>query len=217
MSGEPSSVVGPETQNESLTIYLGIPGATSISIQRRVQDSRFANRYFVGNGIDVGGGPDSIALFAEMFPQMRNVVIYDQQHGDAQYLANVADNSFDFLYSSHCLEHVRDPAEALGNWVRVVRPGGHLIVSVPDEDLYEQGQWPSTYNTDHKATFTLYKTASWSPVSVNVFTLLEKFAAQAQPLSVNTIDHAYRYRAPRYDQTRTPLTECAIEFILRKT
>ncbi len=74
----------------------------------------------------------------------------------------------------------------------------------------------STFNPDHKTTFTLCKRASWSPVSVNLFQLLERFAGLAQPLSVSTIDHAYRYRAPRYDQTRTPLTEAAIEIILRK-
>ena len=217
MTDEPKNAVGPETPNPELTFHPGIPGATCISIQRRVQDSRFATRYFVGNGIDVGGGRDSLALFGEMFPLMRHVVLYDQEHGDAQFLSNVADDAFDFLYSSHCLEHVRDPAEALGNWIRVVRPGGHLVISVPDEDLYEQGQWPSTFNPDHKTTFTLCKQTSWSPVSINLFQLLEKFAGSVQPLSVSTIDHAYRYRTSRHDQTRTPLTEAAIEIILRKT
>ncbi len=216
MTGEFSNAAGPETPDPPLMLRLGIPGATSISIQRRVQDSRFATRYFVGAGIDVGGGPDSLALFGEMFPLIRRVVVYDQQQGDAQLLANVADNAFDFLYSSHCLEHVRDPAQALANWIRVVRPGGHLVISVPDEDLYEQGEWPSTFNPDHKMTFTLCKQTSWSPVSVNLFQLLEKFAGLAQPLSLSTIDHAYRYRAPRYDQTRTPLAEAAIEIILRR-
>jgi SAM-dependent methyltransferase len=216
MTDVAGDTVGRETPNATLQLRLEIQGATSISIQRRVQDSRFATRYFVGTGIDIGGGPDSLALFGEMFPLMRHVVVYDQQHGDAQLLSNVADNEFDFLYSSHCLEHVRDPADALGNWIRVVRPGGYLVISVPDEDLYEQGQWPSKYNGDHKMTFTLCKKTSWSPVSVNIFPLLETFAGVAQPLSVCTIDHAYRYRAPKHDQTRTPLTEAAIEIILRK-
>ena len=30
---------------------------------------------------------------------------------------------------------MRDPATALANWFRTVKPGGHLIVTVPDEDL----------------------------------------------------------------------------------
>jgi len=62
----------------------------------------------------------------------------------SQDLAKHADGSFDFLHSSHCLEHVREPATALRNWIRVVRKFGHIVVMVPDEDMYEQGVWPST-------------------------------------------------------------------------
>lgn len=204
------------TDSGELTIYLGISGATVISMQRRAHDSRFAARYFVGNGLDVGGGKDSLALYTELFPLIQNVVIYDAPQGDGQKLANVDDESFDFLFSSHCLEHMRDPVEALSNWIRVVKPGGHLVVSVPDEDLYEQGVWPSTFNRDHKWTFTLAKKTSWSPVSVNIAVLLLHFSDKVKPLSVITTDHAYRYRLSRFDQTRTPLSECAIEFVLKK-
>ena len=208
--------IGPQSRNGDLQIHAGVPGATVISMQRRAHDSRFATRYLVGNGIDVGGGQDSLALYVELFPLIQNVVIYDAPQGDAQMLSNVDDRSFDFLFSSHCLEHVRNPVEALGNWIRVVKPGGHLVVSIPDEDLYEQGVWPSTFNSDHKMTFTLCKKKSWSPVSINVFELLAYYCDKVKPLSVSTIDHAYRYRLPRLDHTRTPLSESAIEFVLKK-
>jgi SAM-dependent methyltransferase len=211
-----SNKIGPLSSNGTLNVHGGVPGCTSISMQRRVHDSRFATRYFVGHGLDVGGGQDSLALFMELFPMIRNVVIYDAPQGDAQKLENVDDGSFDFLFSSHCLEHMRDPVESLHNWIRVVRPGGHLVISVPDEDLYEQKVWPSTFNTDHKMTFTLCKKTSWSPVSVNVFNLLAHFCDKVKPISVITTDHAYRYGFPRFDHTRTPLTESAIEFVLKK-
>lgn len=208
--------IGPTTSNGTLTINAGIGGGASLSMQRRVHDSRFATRYFVGAGLDVGGGGDSLALFVELFPLIKNVVIYDAAQGDAQKLANVERESFDFLFSSHCLEHMRDATEALENWIRVVRRGGHLIISVPDEDLYEQGVWPSTFNADHKITFTICKKTSWSPVSVNLCDLIAKFSDRVKPLCIATIDHAYRYRVPRFDQSTTPLSECAIEFILKK-
>lgn len=208
--------IDPTDRSAQLVVRPGLGGETSVSMQRRVLDSRFARRYFVGNGIDVGGGYDPLALFIEFFPLIKNVINYDAPQGDAQKLANVDDASFDFLFSSHCLEHMRDAEEALANWIRVVRPGGHLVVCVPDEDLYEQGVWPSTFNPDHKMTFTLCKKTSWSPASVNVFNLLAKFCHLVKPLNVSTIDHAYRYNLPRFDQTTTPLSECAIEFILKK-
>lgn len=210
--------VRPTDPAQKLRLYPGVPGVTSISIQRRLADARFGNRWFAGIGLDVGGGIDSLALFTELFPRIQKVLIYDQPQGDAQLLDNVAGNSFDFLFSSHCLEHVRDPYEALRNWVRVVKPGGHIIVDVPDEDLYEQGVWPSRYNADHKTSWTIDKERSWSPVSVNVLDLLRSVRAIAQPLKIELVDDAYRYGLINrgIDQTRTPMAEAAIEFVLRK-
>ncbi|HEY7232003.1 MAG TPA: class I SAM-dependent methyltransferase [Pseudolabrys sp.] len=208
--------IDPSERTQQPIVKAGIGGGASLSMQRRTLDSRFARRYFVGYGIDVGGGDDSLHQFVELFPLIENVFVYDKAQGDAQKLDNVDDAAFDFLFSSHCLEHVYDPVEAMSNWLRVVRSGGHLVICVPDEDLYEQGVWPSTFNADHKTSFTLCKATSWSPVSVNVFDLVAKFCHLARPLSVATIDHAYRYNLPRFDQTSTPLCESAIEIILKK-
>jgi len=127
--------IDPSKPNQQLTIRPGLGGGTSLSMQRRMFDARFATRYFVGNGLDIGGGADSLGLFVELFPLIKNVVNYDKGQGNAQFLDNVADGSFDFVFSSHCLEHMRDPAEALSNWIRVVKPGGHLVIAVPDEGI----------------------------------------------------------------------------------
>ena len=51
-------------------------------------------------------------------------------------------------------------------------PGGHLLCIAPDEDLYEQGVFPSTFNWDHKHTFTIYKKSSFTPKSINVTEML---------------------------------------------
>jgi SAM-dependent methyltransferase len=203
---------------QQLVVRPNVFGATSISMMRRAHDARFATRYFRGDGIDIGGGIDPLDLGREFFPLIRHLFNYDQEHGDAQLLANVADDTFDFLYSSHCLEHLRDPVEALRNWLRVVKPGGHLVIDVPEEDLYEQGNWPSRFNGDHKLTFTLSKRNSWSPVSVNVLELVSAVNDQAAPLSVAVMDHCYRYQlhGRGFDQTRTPMAESAIEIVLRK-
>ena len=199
-----------------LTVRPGVGGGTSRSIQRRLADARFATRYFVGRGLDIGGGSDPLALYFELFPRMTDIDIWDRAQGDGQTLDGVADDSYDFLYSSHCLEHLVDPLAALRNWLRVVRPGGHLVVVVPDEDLYEQGHWPSRFNPDHKHSFTTYKTDSWSPVSINLLELLTKLGPRAQILSLATIDAGYRYKLKGIDQTLTPAAESSIEFILRK-
>lgn len=188
----------------------------SKSIPRRMRDPNFMRRYFVGDGVDIGGKPDPLSLYSEFFPLMRSVRVWDWDDGDAQYMQGVADNTFDFINSSHCLEHLRNPVEGLRNWLRVVKPGGYVIVLIPDEDLYEQGVFPSTFNTDHKHTFTLHKEKSWSGCSVNVLQLLCGLGSQAQVEKVELLTASYRFDLPRYDQTATPVGECAIEFIIRK-
>jgi SAM-dependent methyltransferase len=120
------------------------------------------------------------------------------------------------VHSSHCLEHLHDPSEGLKNWLRVVKPAGYVIVIVPDEDLYEQGQFPSTFNRDHKWTFTIHKQASWSQKSINLMTLVSALGPEAELVKLELLDATYRYELPRYDQTLTPVGECGIEIILRK-
>lgn len=188
----------------------------SKAVMRRLGDSRFATRYFVGTGIDVGCGPDPLSLYAEFFPGMGQVRNWDFPDGDAQYLEGVPDASLGFVHSSHCLEHMQDPQVALRHWFRVLRPGGHLVCVVPDEDLYEQGSFPSTFNSDHKWTFTLWKEKSWSGRSLNVLDLLRTLGDTAQVLKVELLDATFRYSLPRFDQTMTPVGESAIEFVLRK-
>ncbi len=188
----------------------------SKSIARRLHDPNFSNRFFVGDGIDIGGKPDPLALYRELFPRMGMVRTWDWEDGDAQLLAGVPDDSLDFVHSSHCLEHLVDPVAGLASWFRVLKPGGHLVVTVPDEDLYEQGRFPSTFNRDHKWTFTIHKQASWSDRSLNVLSLLQSLGPEARVIKVELLIATYRFGLPRYDQTLTPVGECGIEFVVRK-
>jgi SAM-dependent methyltransferase len=188
----------------------------SKSVPRRLAHPNFSNRYFVGDGLDIGGKPDPLALYVELFSRMRSVRTWDWEDGDAQHLATVADQTYDFVHSSHCLEHLHEPREGLRNWFRVLKPGGHLIVTVPDEDLYEQGRFPPTFNLDHKWTFTIHKPSSWSARSVNVLSLVEMLGLEADVQRIELLNSTYRYGLPRYDQTLTPVGESGIEFVVRK-
>lgn len=188
----------------------------SKALVRRLVDARFAARYFVGKGIDLGRGPDPISLYAELFPRVEQVKSWDLPEGDAQYLRGVPDASLDFVHASHYLEHLRNPQEALHHWFRVLKPGGHLVCVVPDEDHYGQGCAPSTFNDDPKWTFTLWKEKSWSVRSLSVLELLQTLGNAAEVVKAELLDATFCYDLPRFGQTLTPAGESAIEFVVRK-
>lgn len=189
---------------------------TTKSRLRRLPDHRFVNRYFVGNGIDIGCGPDPLSKHTETYTKITSVKPWDLPDGDAQFMLGVEDNTYDFVHSSHCLEHMRDPRIAFHNWIRICKPGGHLVITIPEEDLYEQGVWPSTFNGDHKTSWTIAKQSSWSPVSISVLSFLYQFLDQIEIIKVELIDHNFDYSLDRVDQTFNMPSESAIEFIIRK-
>ena len=41
----------------------------------------------------------------------------------------------DFIFSSHCLEHLADPIAALEHWKESLRPGGVLFLYLPHPDM----------------------------------------------------------------------------------
>jgi SAM-dependent methyltransferase len=66
-----------------------------------------------------------------------------------------ADGSQDAVFVSHCLEHIEDYRTVLADWFRVLRVGGHLIVAVPHQYLYERSLvLPSRFNLDHRRFYT---------------------------------------------------------------
>lgn len=119
-------------------------GETKRAQERRIREG-FFEKYCQGEGLDIGCGGD---------PVTPNCAGWDLCNGDAQFLHGVPDESFDFVYSSHCIEHMLDVRVAISNWFRVVRRGGYLIICGPERDLYEKRRMlPSRFNSDHKHMF----------------------------------------------------------------
>lgn len=181
---------------------------------RRLHDPAF-HRYFRGVMLDVGAGPDGMSKQMHIWDSLRSVQDWDVEDGDAQELEWIGLNAFDVVHASHLLEHVRDPLASLTRWLEVVRPGGYVVVLVPDEDMYEQGEFPSTFNPDHKHTFTTWKESSWSPVSVNVVDLVRQLP-QATLVSLQRLEYTWNSHGGRWDRTAGIIGESALEFVLRK-
>lgn len=154
----------------------------------------FFEKYLVGDGIDIGCGRAPIVDDDSCLKYDR---VLNSNH-DADTLIDLEDSRFDWVYSSHCLEHTKDPKKALSNWWRVLKQGGFMIVVVPDFMLYEQFQWPSRYNSDHKHRFSLGGLNI--PNHYSLVSLVESLPG-AQIVSAKVRDYGYDYQDTYYDRT----------------
>ena len=144
----------------------------------------FYDKYLTGKVIDIGAGEDLVTTNAERF---------DIEDGDANFITRYrSTESYDTVHSSHCLEHMFNPDQAIKEWWALIKPGGHLVIVVPDEDLYEQGIWPSIFNNDHKSTFRLHDNKSWSPVSYNIKDLISALP-DSTIISIDLHNDFYNY------------------------
>ena len=182
--------------------------------KRRIESPLFRDRVFVGKGIDIGCGKD--ILDRKVFRKISSIEPFDVEAGDAQFVNEFRpQKSYDFVYSSNCLEHMNDPVTALKNWFSLVKEEGYLVFTVPDEDLYEQGFFPSIYNFGHQWTFTIRKNKSWSNKSINIIDLLTALDS-CKIIKIELVDANYDYSRKNEDQTLGQ-AEAFIEVVLKKT
>ena len=113
------------------------------------------------HGLEIGG-PSQIFQQSSMVPIYRHIVSLDNCNFAAettweghieegafsiggkivgrQYICEaidvgerLSDNSYDFVVSSNCLEHVANPLKAVASWLKVLQPGGLLLLVVPNK------------------------------------------------------------------------------------
>lgn len=114
--------------------------------------------YTRGRGLDIGCGS------FKAYPHFIGVdnLNHQQQFGwemrpdvvsEADDLSMFANQSLDFVFSSHTLEHLENTRKALKEWLRVIKPGGYLVLYLPDDALYPKVGEPGA-NPDHKANLS---------------------------------------------------------------
>lgn len=107
---------------------------------------------FKGQVLDVGSGDDGIRLDDAC------TTYFDLPDGGGDDLRKFFPNAlgfYDVIHGSQVLEHMLDPVKALESWIDLVRPGGHIIATVPDWELYEKQTWPSKWNAGHRSIWSL--------------------------------------------------------------
>lgn len=130
----------------------GIRGAETEKSHKRRVSIGFYENYLVGKGIDVGYRGDT----PDAEPITEGTIGVDLDYpGYDGYTFPFKDEEFDFVYSSHCLEHLDKPGHFYLENMRVVKKGGFIIIAVPHKWLYEKKEAPpSRFNADHKRFYT---------------------------------------------------------------
>ena len=102
----------------------------------------YAKHFCEGKGYDIGcmkpewSFPGSIPI--------------DLDFDDPYDANNLPDEQVDYIFSSHCLEHVPDWAGTLLYWTQKIRSGGVLFLYLPH---YDQKYWRPWNNRKHLHAF----------------------------------------------------------------
>lgn len=131
----------------------------------RVRRSLPVDRYCSGQGIEIGAAasPAIVPLGASVKyvdkypleeiqadPELQGLpVVPPDIVCSAERLEAVGDVSQDFVLAFSLLEHVQDPIRALESFVRVTKPGGTVILTVPDKRKYGPDKRRPVTTYDH--------------------------------------------------------------------
>lgn len=103
----------------------------------------FAKHICIGNGVDIGCMKKEWA-FPGAFP-------IDLSFDDQWDAFNLPEKDYDYIFSSHCLEHLDHWVNAMDYWYDSLKKGGVLFLYLPD---FSQKYWRPWNNKKHIHVFT---------------------------------------------------------------
>jgi hypothetical protein len=123
-------------QNSNYPAFQATGNASQFSIP-------FAKHFCKGRGYDIG--------FCKEEWKLPNAIGIDISLPDGFHANNLPDEQVDFIYSSHCLEHVDFWHETLLYWISKLKTNGILFLYLPD---FSQKYWRPWNNKKHKHCLT---------------------------------------------------------------
>lgn len=103
----------------------------------------FAQHVCHGNGYDIGCMKPEWA-----FPNARPI---DLDFDDEFHATNLPEQGVDYIFSSHCLEHIPNWVETMDYWYDTLGDGGVIFLYLPH---YEQEYWKPWNNRKHVNMFS---------------------------------------------------------------
>jgi ubiquinone/menaquinone biosynthesis C-methylase UbiE len=118
--------------NRRLEIVFGELLADAEVAGRALLDVGCGTGWFSRRAIELGADVVALDIGCELLKKVRLKCEADVVAADACALPFV-DDSFDIVLASESIEHTLDPKLALSELYRVLRPGGTLVVTVPNQ------------------------------------------------------------------------------------
>jgi len=110
----------------------------------------YAKYYCKGIGYDIGCMKKEWS-----FP---NSIPIDLDFPDEYHALNLPQKDVDYIFSSHCLEHIHEWVDVLEYWHNVLKIGGVLFLYLPH---YNQEYWRPWNNRKHYNIFTVEILRDW--------------------------------------------------------
>lgn len=110
----------------------------------------FAKHLCLGSGVDIGCHKEEWA-----FPGSKMVDLVFNNGEDA---FNFKGDGYDYVFSSHCLEHLENWTVALDYWKSKIKTGGVMFLYLPD---FSQEYWRPWNNRKHLHSFTPELLNAW--------------------------------------------------------
>jgi len=157
---EDQIIISPDGKSISIVEMEDIfekAGASLDTIFRRLEINEVI-RYTKGVGIDIGCGLNKVHSGAIGIDFRLGEKDYGYPFGanilcpkNKEYLPLpwFAEESLDFVFSSHCLEHFSNPRKSVQEALRILKTGGHLVLILPDMRYYPK-KGEERANEDHE-------------------------------------------------------------------
>lgn len=136
-------------------------GASFETVFRRLEFNEVI-QYTGGTGVDIGCGLNKIHSAAIGIDMRLGSKDFGYAYGaniayrpEKPYLELpwFADESLDFVFSSHCLEHIVDPVKSVKEMRRTLKKDGYLVIILPDDRYYPR-KGEKGANPDHKMDYS---------------------------------------------------------------
>ncbi|WP_114792364.1 methyltransferase domain-containing protein [Niabella yanshanensis] len=127
------------------------------------------------------------------YEYLKGYEIGNQFITEATALEGIVNNTYDFILSSHSLEHISNPLKALKRWNEVLKPGGSLCLILPNKEVtFDKDRDYTTFDhllNDYKIDVSEHDNTHFEEVLQHHIIALDSGVKSKEELIIRTKDN----------------------------